>query len=105
MVNERHSFRGYTDSFLYWDVSDYHWRLESTTNSSVFAITEGFEYPFGTQEWEIHGDTCYGDKEERHMQLNINACREKEFNCHDGYCIDVNERCDGKVDCPDKSGN
>ena len=34
----------------------------------------------------------------------MNACTESEFNCHDGYCIDIFQRCDGKTDCPDKSG-
>ncbi len=34
----------------------------------------------------------------------MNACGNDEFNCRDGYCIDIFKRCDGRTDCPDKSG-
>ena len=54
-------------------------------------------------KWTVVGDPCYRNEEEE-ITLNINACREKEFNCHDGFCVDINQRCDGKVQCPDKSG-
>ncbi len=39
------------------------------------------------------------------MKLNVNTCIDTEFNCGDGYCIDISLRCDGDIDCPDKTGS
>ena len=34
----------------------------------------------------------------------MNACDdEKEYNCADGCCVAIEERCNGKNDCPDGS--
>ena len=33
----------------------------------------------------------------------MNACENDEFNCVDGNCVHMNERCDGVTNCPDKS--
>ncbi len=40
----------------------------------------------------------------RTIALNINSCTDTEFNCGDGYCVDISLRCDGDIDCPDKTG-
>jgi len=55
------------------------------------------------------GETCQGEEDtfnatlEKRVFLDINACNEQEFNCDDGFCVNIDQRCDGKVDCPDKS--
>ncbi len=110
MVDGRHSFRGYSGTMLTFNRTEGAWTLQPHKDNGVFATTNGTEYPFGKQVWEIIGDPCYeeeGQEEEGAsslVTLNINACNTTEFNCDDGYCIGISSRCDGKVDCPDKTG-
>ena len=33
----------------------------------------------------------------------MNSCRKEEFNCFDGTCVAMEQRCNGKIDCDDKS--
>ena len=35
--------------------------------------------------------------------LSLTLCSSSEFNCNDGSCISIVDRCDGKVDCEDRS--
>ncbi|KAL3861153.1 hypothetical protein ACJMK2_007220 [Sinanodonta woodiana] len=42
------------------------------------------------------------DCSDRSDELNC-TCRENQFQCGDGICIDVRHHCDGTVDCVDKS--
>ncbi len=103
MVNGRHSFRGYKDTILFYDRAVNEWRMELYSDPSVVATTSGPEYPFGTHTWRVVNESCY-DQEELEVQLNINACQDTEYNCVDGFCIDISQRCDGKVHCPDRTG-
>ena len=73
------------------------------SNPDVFALTNTTDYPFGTRPWTVRGDPCY-EESELTVWLNMNACNETEFNCADGQCVHVAQRCDGKVDCDDKTG-
>ncbi len=33
----------------------------------------------------------------------MTACNESEFNCRNGLCVGMERRCDGHLDCADKS--
>ena len=103
MIGERHSFRGYADTLLSWDEMNSQWRIQLYSDPSVYATLRSFEYPFGTADWEVFGDDC-SDLSMQIVSLNINACSDGEFNCVDGSCVDIFSRCDGKTDCPDKTG-
>ena len=35
--------------------------------------------------------------------MSFSACTETEFTCDDGMCVDMSERCNGRVNCLDKS--
>ena len=62
------------------------------------------DYPFGNRKWMIYNNPCYNEKELL-VTLNLNACNETEFNCADGQCIHINERCNGKLNCADNTGD
>ena len=53
--------------------------------------------------WQFYNDPCY-DFVTTEVSLNMNACTDEEYNCVDGHCIDIEQRCDGKIDCPDRTG-
>ena len=78
--------------------------MQLYSNESIKATTEVFEYPFGTIDWTIYGDSCGQDNNEK-VSINLNTCSDDEFNCVDGSCINISNRCDGKTDCADKTGN
>ncbi len=89
------------------------WKLENyyysgDTAAATYATANSTDYPFGTLEWEVHGDEgCSGENNtgRQLVTLNLSTCRQGEFNCADGSCVDIGLRCDGNIDCPDKTGN
>ena len=102
--DQRHSFRGYLHTLLQWNSSLSKWTLTSYRNDKVEGQLDMFEYPFGTHEWTIYNEDCYGDNQnETKVILNINACNDNEFNCFDGNCVSMSQRCDRILDCPDRS--
>ena len=54
--------------------------------------------------WMFHNEPCCEDSEVE-IELNMNACEKTEFNCGNGHCIPIIRRCNGKVDCDDRTGN
>ena len=36
-------------------------------------------------------------------KMNLHGCKENEFNCRSGDCVDLKERCDQNLDCRDGS--
>lgn len=80
------------------------WRLELLTDPDVYATTNTTEYPLGTFMWDFYGDKCNGIfTEHSQVAINFNACNGSEFNCLDGSCVSIGSRCNGRIDCEDKS--
>ena len=101
---ERHAFRGFLHSHLYWNDTKEKWFLTSYKESSIVAKLDRFEYPFGTNEWTFHNEPCYGKYQNKtYAPLSINTCSDDQFNCHDGSCLSMQQRCDRILDCPDRS--
>ena len=38
-----------------------------------------------------------------YFSLTLSTCSQTEFTCSDGHCVALEERCDGKSDCKDRS--
>ena len=100
MLNGRHVFRGFAKSHLFWDVSipeNPRWRLELFRDRTVYATTNSTaEYPLGTFDWTFFNEDCYGGKPTT-VPINFNACDDDEFNCRDGTCVGIDERCNGNA--------
>ena len=82
-------------------VKDY-WVLKNINNPNVTAISY---IPFktlaiGNYAWNITGDIKCKDKT---RMLSLTSCNDEKFTCNSGLCINVTQRCDGKVDCNDDS--
>ena len=102
-MHGHHSFQGYTDTVMYLDPESGLWRMESYTYPNIYATLVSDEYPLGTYTWTFHNDNCAGEANQTDITLNFNACTDEEFNCVDGSCIPIAERCNGRIDCPDKT--
>ncbi|TRY70496.1 hypothetical protein TCAL_02367 [Tigriopus californicus] len=93
-----------TEFFCEFEQSPYLQMRELLTDPSVYATTNTTEYPLGTFLWDFHGDKCNGIfTEHSKVSINFNACNGSEFNCLDGSCVGIGSRCDGRIDCEDKS--
>ena len=57
----------------------------------------------GTHLWTIDNDPICNGSNRFDLQLNINTCKDEEYNCVNGDCVRISERCDGKFDCMDAS--
>ena len=58
----------------------------------------------GTLEWTIYNDSrkC-SSKFSFKAKLTLSGCSKTEFTCIDGSCVPMDVRCDGRVNCRDKS--
>jgi hypothetical protein len=82
--------------------------IEGTASRNVrmsYAKTFNLCYSFfqhvGTSNWQICGDYLCTAKEYQDIQLNLNsAC---EFNCFNGDCVLMSQRCNGICNCHDCS--
>lgn len=105
-IHNYYTFRGYHNTVLFYNASISKWKLEVYGINTTFAIINSPDYPFGTMEWEIHGDkNCHTDNSTQFHRLNLNTCTENEFNCDNGSCVDIKLRCDGNIHCTDKTGS
>ena len=95
-------YKGTGKSIIQFDFEKSYWVLQNVNNPNVTAICK---VPFktlaiGNHDWNISGDkNC---KDGTHP-LSLTSCNEDEFTCNNGLCINLTQRCDGKVDCKDDS--
>ncbi len=102
--------RGYRDALIRYSDADGLWRIVLYSTNETYASTNATDYPFGTRRWLVRGDPCFGgggrgeEGAEVEVTLNLNACNGSEFNCRSGQCVPMEQRCDGVLNCMDKSG-
>ena len=99
MLSNDFSLSGYRNTKITFDNITKSWTIQMPFNSEQQATTNGTLPPFGTQKYIISKILGGGQ-----IYLNINACDEsKEYNCKDGSCVRIEERCNSKIDCFDAS--
>ncbi len=103
MQNSAYILRGYSNSVLFYDEGIAAWTVELHSTDGTYASTNTTDYPFGEREWTVHGDPCFGEGDVV-TTLNLNVCNQSEFNCANGQCVSMYQRCDGVLDCGDKTG-
>lgn len=96
-------FKGLSTSIIKWNETASHWHLDHLRYAA-----EGFlpdetlkEYPIGRKSWKIDDRLC--EYQDADVTLTLTACGEDEFTCTDGTCQPLNNRCDLKADCLDRS--
>ena len=107
-ISEKYKFQGFSSSAIFWDEVESYWKLQYNSNSSIYAIcnqTECLPYPFGRKEWFIFNDEgcLLPFQNSSQTKLSFNSCPQDKFNCWDGNCVEMSQKCDGTNDCQDKS--
>ncbi|XP_063600302.1 uncharacterized protein LOC134776481 [Penaeus indicus] len=78
------------------------WLLNRLDKPSVWAtlrMDSPTHYPLGRHLWRVENDVCGNST----MSIIITACKEQQFSCSDGTCVELRQRCDMELDCPDDS--
>ena len=58
----------------------------------------------GRHNWTIGGDKgCKREGGEFTLELKMSGCRDGDFTCDDGQCVNMRQRCDQSSHCRDKS--
>ena len=82
------------------------WVLEDK-NSNVTATSAAshHSYALGKHNWTISGDTakCSDSQARYTIEMKLTGCKEDEFTCDDGQCINLEKRCDQLPNCRDRS--
>ncbi|XP_063609109.1 uncharacterized protein LOC134783243 isoform X1 [Penaeus indicus] len=103
---EKVLLKGFTKYLIYLEEESNKWHLYNMWINRTVAThkVQPGVYPLGVREWVINTSYQVCDKPEGSLiTLGLSACYDWEYSCKDGTCIDLDQRCDLRVDCPDKS--
>jgi hypothetical protein len=87
-------FNGFKRTRIFFDTNSTSWKIILTTKPDMYAERvlvekqQSLVVPLGTHRFkpspQLGGD---------HFDINMNVCNDdKEYNCHDGTCIQMDER-------------
>merc|ERR1719187_1228116 len=78
--------------------------MANVNNGKVRAVSEAAPetLAMGNHKWTVAGDVVC-QRTETEMVLALTTCTREQFTCADGLCVDMEQRCDGRTNCADKS--
>ena len=100
----RHDIIGWKTSRIIWKEDQSRWNIENMKTGKVLAYTNStHDYPLGVREWYFTSGLCKDLGAQKYRRMNLNSCKENEFSCDDGKCVDMKLRCDRSYHCEDFS--
>ena len=72
-----------------------------TVNASIIATQESLA--LGTHTLEFENDECTKKLANKQVTITLTHCTLQEFPCKDGHCVPMEKRCNGVINCGDKS--
>ena len=94
----------YNESSDAWEFVEFQEDISYKLMASVKSTKNNLA--LGSNVWTIYDDDKECNKNEGNSYkkiLTFSACDDTEFTCNDGNCVAMERRCDGKIDCSDKS--
>ena len=101
-------YTGYSRCNIFYNTTTFEWMMLSLGEEErwSWATSKATRESalLGTHDWIIFNETrtCSGEFE-LHTRLSFSSCNSTEFSCDNGICVDMNDRCNGKVNCLDES--
>ena len=91
----------YNDTTFLWVASKINDREVWTWATSTASKGSGL---LGNFEWTVYNDSreCNPNFSYK-VHLTLTGCKRTEFTCTDGSCVEMEKRCNGRLDCEDKS--
>ena len=78
------------------------WAFINSTKHMVAFTNDTIDYPLGTHRWYFTSQRCK-EVVDKWRWMNLNSCKEQEFPCRNGECVDMSFRCDKNYNCDDFS--
>ena len=110
--NGQPEWRGLGKSKIYYNPKKQIWKVESLYDKNRYAMYESSDadafqyYPTGRGTWKVNSGICrLANFAQRRLSLTncVRGDGKTDFTCRDGTCIPINDLCDLKADCPDKT--
>jgi len=115
LINIGHTSGGYGDAQIIYigrfgstivlDRGNGRWLMSSkwgaTVNASIIATQESLA--LGTHMIEFENDECTKKLTNKQVTITLTHCTLQEFPCKDGHCVPMEKRCNGVINCGDKS--
>ena len=81
------------------------WNLTSLGKPDLFLTSQALRTTvlFGRQKWTMYNEPKCSTESPYELDLQLTACSQEEFNCRNGTCIAMAQRCNQKKDCSDGS--
>ena len=111
-LNGQPEWRGLGKSHIYYKPLQLGWVVESLYDKNRYAFYESSDtdpfqfYPTGRGAWKVNSGICrLSNGAERRLSLTncVTGDGKTDFTCRDGTCISIDDLCDLKADCPDKT--
>ena len=99
------SYHGFDSSTIQFDTEQQLWVLTIKHKPSILATCDSAltSFVLGNHDWKVTNDLgCYSGGTEV-KRVSFSTCLLDQYTCNDGFCVDLTSRCDGHVDCGDKS--
>ena len=102
-TTKKRAYVGSTGWKLFHNTTTEEWRLiHPFYQDKSLTMVNKDVLPVGKQKWFVANDTCNEGKSNT-KSLLLSSCRDDQFTCDDGKCIDLSKRCNNLEECDDVS--
>ena len=103
LINKKPTWVGTRNLEVYFNKNISGWVLCYKSSNHCYAQNKQ-EFPIGKQTWTLSKNMrCMERYNTREVAFVLSKCKNGEFTCSDGRCIDIRKKCDFVNDCHDSS--
>ena len=97
-------FQGLTGTSITYDYEAELW-VGNMADSNISITSSALHASFilGKHNWTIKGSRRHNQGDQYVTELKMSGCQQGNFTCDNGQCVNMEKRCNQKVDCSDDS--